>query len=398
MSGNKIFDLVCIPFHDYKVAIREGFRTRDAHLYKHFRQNNNIRKLVVFNRPTLALEILSGRKKLASLGKVIYKKYPLIITEIELNTYAVDILDFSILKPIFSGKGFFPELYRRNLVNYKKALQIIGIENFATYESSPLSVNLVAELGSFFKVFDGVDNLCKHSTYRKYTESLKFLYEEAIKNHHLVIFNSKDSIEYFGVSNNPKVHFISNGVDVEMFEKKLPMPKILQNFTSPLVIYAGKMQSMFDSSLIIELAKNNPKCSFLLLGKILEGDIRNRLKNVINVSLLGDIPYEQLPGFITNADICIIPYREDKQHGGDPIKFYEYMAANKPIVSTRLGDIEKFHNGKSIYVVPREKFLEAFSQVLKVDPSIIRITLPADIAWKDKATWIIDKIGGYYAK
>lgn len=394
MNRNKIFNLVCVPFHDYKVAIKEGFRTRDSHLYKHFRQNKNIGKLVVFNRPTLALEIMLRRKKLASVGKVIYKKYPIIITEIELNTYAVDILDFSILKPIFSGKGFFPELYKKNLINFKKALQIIGIENFATYESSPLSVNLVSELGSFFKVFDGVDNLCKHSTYRKYTPNLKLLYQKAIKNHHLVIFNSKDSIEYFEVSNNPKVHFISNGVDIELFKKKLPMPKILQNFTSPLVIYAGKMQSMFDSSLIIDLAKDNPKCSFVLLGKILEGDIRNCLKNISNVAFLGDIPYELLPGFITNADICIIPYKEDKQHGGDPIKFYEYMAANKPIVSTRLGDIEKFHDGKSIFVVPREKFLEAFSQVLKLDPSIIRISLPADIAWKDKAAWIIDQIGG----
>ena len=39
-------DIVMVPFHDYKKWIKEGFRTRDSHLYQHFEQREDINKII----------------------------------------------------------------------------------------------------------------------------------------------------------------------------------------------------------------------------------------------------------------------------------------------------------------------------------------------------------------
>ena len=31
-------DIIVFPFHDYKKWLNEGFRTRDAHLFEHFKK------------------------------------------------------------------------------------------------------------------------------------------------------------------------------------------------------------------------------------------------------------------------------------------------------------------------------------------------------------------------
>lgn len=386
------FDLVCVPFHDYKVIAKEGSRTRDAHLYKHFLQHRNVDRVILLNRPTLALEIFLGKKKLYEPGKVIYNKLPIVITEIAKNSYTIDIIDFSFYKPVLQKKGFLPELYRKNTVHYRHALDVLSVKTFATYESSPLTVDLVSKLGAFFNIFDGVDNLCKHSTYIKHTENLKRLYFHAIESYDLILFNSNDTIKFFGVERHPRVFMVPNGVDCDNFRKTLPCPDALKKFKRPLIMYAGKMQCMFDTDLLRNLAKENPKCTFVLLGMILEGNIQKQLSDLNNVVFLGDIHYSLLPNFITNADVCIIPYKEEKQHGGDPIKFYEYLAANKPVVSTRIGEIEKYHNGTSIFIVPNEGFPAALRTALKLKVSSIAHPALQEVSWKYKAEGIIDKV------
>ena len=51
-------NLFIIPFHDWRKINNEGFRTRDAHLIEHFQKKNNVKRLIIINRPTTKAELL----------------------------------------------------------------------------------------------------------------------------------------------------------------------------------------------------------------------------------------------------------------------------------------------------------------------------------------------------
>ena len=59
------------------------------------------------------------------------------------------------------------------------------------------------------------------------------------------------------------------------------------------------------------------------------------MRELPNVHLLGRLDYDELPAIVRGFDVCLIPYRVggliDYVH---PKKFYEYLAAGKPVVST----------------------------------------------------------------
>lgn len=380
--------MICIPFHDIKLAQKEGFRTRDAHLYKHFSTHRSLERTVVFNRPTMTVEALIRRKKLLTQGELIYSEYGAYITKIHDTLYSVDTLDSYLPGPIFKGKNYIPELYVRNYEKYKAALDFLEIRDFITYESSPLTVDFCAKFSPQLRIFDGVDNLCKHSTYQSLRKHLHQKYKQVIENYKLVFFNSTDSLSYFHIQNASNVEFLSNGVDFDFFSAPKNCPELFNNLSRPIVVYAGKMQDLLDLDLVEACARSLPTANFVLLGKVLNNAIKDRLSAIRNVTFGGDIFYEDLPGYIQNADACFIPYRVDKQHGGDPIKFYEYMAANKPIATTAIGEIEKYHNGQSILVCTREDFVSSLAQLLSRQHNIHN-RLPESMTWRYKADYVL---------
>lgn len=383
--------MVCIPFHDIKLAQKEGFRTRDAHLYKHFSESGRLDKTVIFNRPTMLAEIILRKKSLLTHGDLIYSGGGIFVTKIHDSLFSVDVLDGNFLGPVLKGKRFIPELYVRNFDKYKRALEFLGIKEFITYESSPLTVAFCKKLDPLSRVFDGVDNLCKHSTYQGFREFLGEMYRYVIDSYDVVLFNSTDSIDYFEAAGKENVTFLPNGVDFEFFAEPGKCPELLTNLPRPIVVYAGKMQEMLDVELISLAAKKFPAATFVLLGKVLDKGIKSKLSIVKNVVFGGDIKYEGLPGYLQCADVCFIPYRVDKQHGGDPIKFYEYMAVNKPIVTTSIGEIAKYHDGHSILVVDRDDFVSSLGKVISYRGKINNI-LPDRMTWRFKSDYILSRV------
>ncbi len=69
-------------------------------------------------------------------------------------------------------------------------------------------------------------------------------------------------------------------------------------------------------------------------------------------------PYGELPRFLAAADVCLLPaYRNDVMRDIVPIKVYEYMAAGKPVIATRLpGLMREFGEGHGVVYVedPRD--------------------------------------------
>ncbi|MBC8796425.1 glycosyltransferase [Shewanella algae] len=374
-------NFVYIPFHDFKVGYKEGFRTRDCHVILHNISANPDSIHVVVNRPTLYLEELLGRKSRRTKGEVVYSKDNVIVQQVDDNLFVVDVIDYSVAKPIFLRKKFIEALYERNALKISQALDYINVGEFCSYESSPLTVSTVSKLKPKRRVFDGVDNLCLHETYKEHVEHLKAVYLSVLESYDRVIFNSTASYEYFDCGRlYPRVAVLANGVDPDRFIAEYERPEIFSHDVTN-VVYAGKMQSMFDVSLVEELAKTYPRVQFYFLGKVLSGGVDKLGHNFENVHFVGDIHYNDLASYITNSDICFIPYIQSAQHGGDPIKFYEYYAAGKKVISTDIGEIKKYANNTTVFVVDRDDFVLSFNSLLK-DTLIENRDIPENITWK----------------
>ena len=95
------------------------------------------------------------------------------------------------------------------------------------------------------------------------------------------------------------------------------------------------------------LAEADSRVKLVVVG---EGDAYNELQKIQSeynlqdrLILTGKKPYKDIPRYISLADICILPAYPYEKIMQDivPIKLYEYMAIQKPVISTRLSGIMK---------------------------------------------------------
>src|SRR5204862_4238512 len=69
----------------------------------------------------------------------------------------------------------------------------------------------------------------------------------------------------------------------------------------------------------------------------------SRLRRLSNVHLLGEQPYERIPGYLYHFDACLIPFRVNTTTvATDPVKLYEYLSAGKPVVATMMPELEPY--------------------------------------------------------
>ncbi len=119
----------------------------------------------------------------------------------------------------------------------------------------------------------------------------------------------------------------------------------------------------------LELVK--AKDSHLKLLIVGEGDAFNELQEIKErynlqnrIILTGKKPYQEIPSFIAASDICLLPaYNNEVMRHIVPIKLYEYMAMEKPVISTKLpGVIKEFaYDNGVVYVNRPEEVVEKAS-------------------------------------
>jgi len=71
------------------------------------------------------------------------------------------------------------------------------------------------------------------------------------------------------------------------------------------------------------------------------------------IKMVGFRPYTEMPSFLSAADVCLLPaYKTETMRNIVPIKMYEYLAAGKPVIATRLpGLVKEFGKGHGVVYV-----------------------------------------------
>lgn len=160
-----------------------------------------------------------------------------------------------------------------------------------------------------------------------------------------IVFTVSDKLSQEKSRSHSSVHTIYHGVDIKLFEESaiaadrtrpVDMPA-----GSPIIGYSGVIRYMLDLEMMSFLAEKEPAWQFVLVGPVTESgaDFYGRIEELRkrpNVHFLGGKRQEELPSYINAFDVCLLPYiqGEISTYYSGPLKFYEYLAAGKAVVST----------------------------------------------------------------
>jgi glycosyltransferase involved in cell wall biosynthesis len=177
-----------------------------------------------------------------------------------------------------------------------------------------------------------------------------------------------------------KVIYHPNAVDYEHFHiEKDPAkcPKIIQSILAegkPIIGYYGALADWIDYDLINSVARKRVDWNIVLIGLDYDKSMK-KLERLDNIKYLGVKKYQDLPNYGIWFDVAIIPFKEgDIAKSTSPLKLFEYMAMNKPVVATRdLIECQKYEGvlmaeDKNDFILKVEQALD-----LKDDPNYLLI-------------------------
>ncbi|MGQ9509674.1 MAG: glycosyltransferase [Thermodesulfobacteriota bacterium] len=193
-------------------------------------------------------------------------------------------------------------------------------------------------------------------------EKLRRLEEQLLKSVDVVFCSSRGLKEKSSLFNK-NCFLIPNGVDFTLFEKTPSKePSDLKGIPKPIIGYMGTLGEWVDEELLRELSLKRKKWSFVFIGPITSKKFLG-LKNISNIYFLGEKKYEQIPNYLSFFDICTIPFKVNEfTQMVCPTKFYQYLAAGKPIVSSPLRDLEEF-----------KEFIEFYTNVSEMEEKIEKL-------------------------
>lgn len=143
---------------------------------------------------------------------------------------------------------------------------------------------------------------------------------------------------------NPHTWYFPNVVDAEHFGKALqpgPIPEDLARIPEPRLAYIGALSDYkVDFHLLHDTAGAHPEWQWVLIGDEREGQQDPWLaamRELPNVHLLGHRDYAQLPDYLRGIAVGLLPTLVNEYtRSMFPMKYFEYIAAGRPVASTPL--------------------------------------------------------------
>jgi glycosyltransferase involved in cell wall biosynthesis len=168
-----------------------------------------------------------------------------------------------------------------------------------------------------------------------------------------------------------RAHYFRNVADIAHFagaRDKTDVPAELAVIPRPRLGYIGVLSDFkIDFALLEDLIGAHRDWQFVFIGEEREGQGSQavaRLKRQPNAHFLGWRSYAQLPKYLGGIDVGLLPQLiNDYTRAMFPMKFFEYLAAGLPVVSTPLPALSDLgvHHGVASGPV---QFAEAISAAL----------------------------------
>ncbi|MCB0207978.1 MAG: glycosyltransferase [Anaerolineae bacterium] len=183
-------------------------------------------------------------------------------------------------------------------------------------------------------------------------------------------------------------HLVRNGVDFDFFEAHTQPNILLKALAHPIIGYYGALAEWVDFELIYYLATQRPTWNFVLIGDRFVEPLEH-LEALPNVHLLGRQPYQDMPRYLYQFDVCILPFKLNAvTHAVDPVKLYEYFSCGKPTVAVPLHEIQIYADHLYLADSPKTFLTQLEHALAETDLALMhnRITLARTNNWHSRYT------------
>jgi len=240
---------------------------------------------------------------------------------------------------------------------------IIGLGILSTY----LAMR-VAKKNNIAFVYYWIDVLHRLIPFRLFHPIAKSLESKTLRQaDKVLVINEKlkDYVKELGAPSE-RTQILGAGIDIQRFDPLIRGDTLRQHYglaKDDVVLFF--MGWLYQFSGLKEVASqlartDNRNLKLLIVG---EGDAYEALQQIREkhnlkdrIVLTGKKPYEEIPSFIAASDICLLPAYPDEKIMQDivPIKLYEYMAMEKPVIATRLpGVMREFGEDNGVVYVDK---------------------------------------------
>ena len=243
-------------------------------------------------------------------------------------------------------------------------LNTLDLTNYVVWFYTPMAFPLLKHLEPLAVVYDCMDELSKflHAP----VELLD--YETRLMEQADLVFTGGPSLYRAKKDRHPQVYCFSSSVDAAHFAHAsypdTETPPDQDSIAHPRLGYFGVIDERIDLELLAEVATARPNWQFVMVGPVVKIDPAT-LPVRPNIHFLGGKKYEQLPAYLAGWDVCLMPFaRNESTEFISPTKTLEYMAADKPIVSTPITDVIEPYAEIVYFGHTPSTFLEACERAL----------------------------------
>lgn len=240
--------------------------------------------------------------------------------------------------PFFNKNRVINKINQKKIARFVcKKMKLHGFENPILWCYSPTSADAAPYIPHSSLVYDCVD---RHSAYKGFIdeETVNAL-EKNLSEQANTVFATAIGLYDTLSEYNENAVMLPNGVNFEHFNRAanetFEVPEDMKDIKHPIMGFVGMLQECIDYDKIELIAKSRPDWSVVLIGRALPGVNLDYLKQYKNIHFLGMKKYDDLPSYIQNFDVCLNVFRDGNlSRDVSPLKFYEYLATGKPVVST----------------------------------------------------------------
>ena len=271
-------------------------------------------------------------------------------------------------------------------------LQSAGIDSYVVWFYTPMALPLLADLRPRAVLYDCMDEL---SAFLHAPPSLREREAELLAIADVVLTGGPSLFEAKrGVGRNvlcvpssvDAVHFAPSSnaagdplsVRAQALQAAMPTPRLG---------FFGVVDERMDLQLVAELAEADDSWQIVMVGPVVKIDAAT-LPRHRNIHWLGQQPYELLPRLVEQWQLCLLPFAlNEATRFISPTKTLEYLAAEKPVVSTAVRDVASLYGDVVRMADSRPAFIDACADVLAETPRQRGDRLAASAATVHRYSW-----------
>ena len=252
------------------------------------------------------------------------------------------------------------------------AMKYLKFKKEIIWTYNPMTLNYIRINKFQYKIYHAVDSIefQPNMPKRNILKSEKALTKKVDK-----VFVTSLNLQKKLSKYNRNISFYGNVCDYKHFSssrtiKKSEIPNDIKNIQKPIVGFIGSISEYkLDFKLISEVTKKMKDISFVFIGPtddLIQKSKFNILKKQKNIYFLGYRSYNSLPNYCAHFDVGWLPIIKNKYTKYMfPIKFFEYLAAGLPVVSTYISSLERYSNIALLSEHNSESLLKNIKKALK---------------------------------